>query len=86
MGDRLPCDEPTLRGWLIKYITTVLDRADDGVPTDQAFDTYGFDSVELVLMIGVMDEELGIEVDPAMLFEHPSIDALARAYSIQAGA
>jgi acyl carrier protein len=83
MSDRLRCDEPTLRGWLINYISTVLDRVDDGVPTDQTFDTYGFDSVELVLMIGVMDEELGIEVDPAMLFEHPSIDALARAYSRQ---
>ena len=81
MGEGLRCDEATLRGWLVNYITTVLDRADDGVPTDQTFDTYGFDSVELVLMIGVMDDELGIEVDPAMLFEHPSIDALARAYS-----
>jgi acyl carrier protein len=81
MSDRLKCDESTLRDWLINYISTVLDRVDSGVPSDQTFDTYGFDSVELVLMIGVMDEELGIEVDPAMLFEHPSIDALARAYS-----
>jgi acyl carrier protein len=86
MGDQLRCDESALRVWLINYIATVLDRGGDGVPTDQTFDTYGFDSVEIVLMIGVMDDELGIEVDPGMLFEHPSIDALAKAYSRQADA
>lgn len=86
MGDRLPCDEPKLRGWLVNYISTVLDRQGDAIPTDQTFDTYGFDSVELVLMMGVLEEELGIEVDPALLFEHPSIDALAKAYSRPVGA
>ena len=50
------------------------------VPTDQTFDTYGFDSVEAVVMAGVMEEEFGVPVDPIQLLEHPSIDDFANTF------
>jgi acyl carrier protein len=81
MGDRLPCDEAKLRAWLINYITSVLNLPGEGVPTDQTFDSYGFDSIEAVVMAGVMEEEFGVQVDPIQLFEHPSIDAFAKHWS-----
>ena len=86
MGDRLPCDEATLRTWLVTYISSVLNLPGEGVPTDQTFDSYGFDSIEAVVMAGVMEEEFGVQVDPIQLFEHPSIDAFAKQWSRAADA
>lgn len=80
MPERLPCDRETLRSWMVDYIGSVLSPP-DGVPTDKTFDTYGFDSVEAVVMAGVMEEEFGVAVDPIQLFEHPSIDAFATAFA-----
>lgn len=81
MAEHLPCDEATLRAWLINYIITVLNIPGDSVPPDESFDSYGFDSVEIVVMAGVLEEEFGVQVDPVQLFEHPSIDAFAKHFS-----
>jgi acyl carrier protein len=86
MGERLPCDQATLRAWLVNYITTVLSLPADATPTDQTFDSYGFDSIEAVVMAGVLEEEFGVQVDPIQLFEYPSIDAFAMQFSRDADA
>ncbi|HVZ10030.1 acyl carrier protein [Rhodopila sp.] len=80
MAERLPCDQAVLRNWMVDYIGSVLSPP-DGVPTDSTFDTYGFDSVEAVVMAGVMEEEFGVPVDPIQLFEYPSIDAFSAAFA-----
>jgi acyl carrier protein len=81
MGDHLPYDEATLRTWLINYIVMVMNMPGDNVPTDQTFESYGFDSVEIVVMAGVLEEEFGVQVDPVQLFEHSSIDAFAKHFT-----
>ena len=73
MDDAIPVDAATLRAWMVRYITAILDLPQD-VSTAQAFNEYGFDSVEAVVMAGVMEEEFGVPIDPIRLFEHPSID------------
>ena len=69
-------DRNTVRAWLIKYITEAIDIPVTPFPTGDTFDTYGFDSTETVIMAGVMEEEFGIELEPALLFENPSVDGL----------
>jgi acyl carrier protein len=80
VDNKLPCDSPTLRQWMISYIESVLSPA-GGVPTDKNFDTYGFDSVEAVVMAGVMEEEFAVPVDPMWLLENPNIDAFVAAHA-----
>lgn len=80
MNQRLPCDSQTLRNWMIDYIAGTL-ALPDGVPTEKTFDTYGLDSVEAVVMAGVMEEEFSTQVDPVQLFENPSIDAFVAAFA-----
>ncbi|MGE0415547.1 MAG: acyl carrier protein [Acetobacteraceae bacterium] len=81
MDDRIPVDQDTLRRWMVDYITSVLDLSPDVVLPKLKFNEYGLDSVEAVVMAGVMEEEFGVPIDPILLFEHPSIDefVLARA-------
>jgi len=73
MDELIPVDADALRAWMVRYITAILDLPDP-VATGQAFNEYGFDSVEAVVMAGVMEEEFGVPIDPIRLFEHPSID------------
>ena len=72
-GSRLPCDRAQLRSWMIDYITAVLAIPVEKIDANATFDSYGFDSVEAVVMAGVMEEEFGVPVDPIQLFEHPTI-------------
>lgn len=78
MDDLIPVDAETLRAWMVRYITGILDLPAP-VATDQIFSEYGLDSVEAVVMAGVMEEEFGVPVDPIQLFEHPSIDQFSTA-------
>ena len=80
-GSRLPCDRAQLRSWLIDYITAVLAIPVETIDADATFDSYGFDSVEAVVMAGVMEEEFGVPVDPIQLFEHPTIADFSARYA-----
>ena len=40
------------------------------------FDSYGIDSVEAVIMAGVMELEFGIQMEPRYFFSDPSIEGV----------
>jgi acyl carrier protein len=80
-ANRLPIDAETLRTWLVSYISSVLDLPAEGFPTAARFDSFGLDSVEAVVMAGVLEEEFRVPVDPIQFFENPSVDAFVAAYA-----
>jgi acyl carrier protein len=73
-NDRHNIDPELLRAWMANYICGVLglDRATFSAAA--RFDTYGLDSVEAVIMAGVMEEEFQVIVDPTVFFDAPSVD------------
>jgi acyl carrier protein len=70
-----------LRDWMVNYICGVLGMDSANFPTDARFDTYGLDSVEAVIMAGVMEEEFQVIVDPHQFFDSPSVDAFVSAFA-----
>jgi acyl carrier protein len=74
-------DSGELRTWMIEYIAEVLKIDDAALATSATFDSLGLDSVEAVVMTGVMEEHFGVDIDPALLFESPSIDAFVAAHA-----
>jgi acyl carrier protein len=72
-------DAETAKTWLISYITSMIDVAIEPFPIAEPFHSYGFDSTEVVIMAGVMEEEFGVELEPAMLFENPSVEGFVAA-------
>lgn len=78
---RLPIDAETLKAWLVNYISSVLDIPAEDFPTEARFDSFGLDSVEAVVMAGVLEEEFRVPVDPIQFFENPSIEAFVGAYA-----
>lgn len=67
-----------LRTWMIDYICSVLALDAATFSTSATFDSYGLDSVEAVLMAGLMEEEFGVQIDPVRLFEAPSVDLFVK--------
>jgi len=86
MNGLIPVAPATLRAWMVNYIVSVLDLPPDSVPRSQKFNEYGLDSVEAVVMAGVMEEEFGVPIDPILFFEHPSIDQFVAARARSNGA
>lgn len=65
----------TVRRWMENYVRSNLDLPED-FTTAMRFDGYGIDSVEAVIMAGVMEEDFGIAIEPRFFFDDPSIDGV----------
>jgi acyl carrier protein len=67
-------DPQVLRTWMVNYVCALLGLDAATFSTADRFDVYGFDSVEVVIMAGVMEEEFQVLIDPSQFFEAPSVD------------
>lgn len=68
-----------LRSWLrarVAHYAQLDDVAD--IDTTAALTTYGLDSVYALLLCGDIEDHLGLDVEPTVAWDHPTIDALAR--------
>ena len=63
--------------WCRKHIATLLDFPIDRIPTDGEFDSFGLDSAAAVSLVVDLEEWLGAEVSPSLLFEFPTIQLVA---------
>jgi len=67
-----------VRGWLVSRIAKRLTMEPEEIPTDQPVTRLGIDSTEAVVISGELQEWLGRRVPPTVVWDHPTIDALAR--------
>jgi acyl carrier protein len=74
-------DSGELRNWMIEYIAEALKIDATLLSTSATFDSIGLDSVEAVVMTGVMEERFGVDIDPELLFASPTIDAFVAAHA-----
>jgi acyl carrier protein len=63
--------------WCRQHIATLLDFPVDRIPVDAEFDTFGLDSGAAVSLVVDLEEWLGTEVSPSLLFEFPTIQLVA---------
>jgi len=84
MNDPNKIDPAILKAWMANYICGVLGLDRAAFSTADRFDTYGLDSVEAVIMAGVMEEEFQVIVDPHRFFDTPSIDEFTAVFTAPA--
>lgn len=63
--------------WLRRYIADLTGVAPDAVKIDASFDRLGLDSASAVALVGDMEDWLGIEIDPTLPYDHPTIRQLS---------
>lgn len=64
--------------WLVSYLAEQLEINSNEIDVTIPFERYGLDSSAVVSLSGDLEEWLGCEIDPTLLYDYPTIKALAR--------
>ncbi len=67
-----------IQAWLVSYLAELLEIEPDEIDVRITFERYGLDSSAAVIMTGDLEEWLGYELDPTLIYDYPTIEALAR--------
>jgi acyl carrier protein len=84
----LPAENPreaAIRDWCVDYLARTLDLPDHTIDPEMTFARLGLDSANSVFLIVELEDWLGLELAPDLLFEHPTICGLARHLATRAG-
>ncbi|MFI1030514.1 acyl carrier protein [Streptomyces sp. NPDC020951] len=72
-----PVTEEVLRGWLVEHLAGRVGITAAEVDTATSFESYGLDSRVAVQVSGALEKLVERRLSPALLYEHPTIDALS---------
>jgi acyl carrier protein len=75
----VPDLQGAIREWLTGHLAGVFGMPPAQVSTSLSFERYGLDSAAVVGMTGELADWLGCDIDPTLAYDHPNVDALARA-------
>ncbi|HLO89369.1 MAG TPA: acyl carrier protein [Nostocaceae cyanobacterium] len=67
-----------IEDWVVSYLANLLNINPDEIDTTIPFDRYGLDSAGAVGMSGDLEEWLGSEFEPTLLYDYPTVEALAK--------
>jgi acyl carrier protein len=84
----LPAENPSeaaIRDWCVEYLARTLDLPNHTIDPGMTFARLGLDSANSVFLIVELEDWLGLELTPDLLFEHPTILELARHLATRAG-
>ena len=70
--------ESEIRDWCIAYVKRTVDDPSIAIGPDATFAQMGFDSATSAYFIVELEEWLGTELDPEIVFDYPTIADLAR--------
>lgn len=71
-----PMSAAVIRDWLVNRLAKQLSLQPETIDTSETFAAYGLDSIVAVQVSGELEKLVEQRLSPALLFEHPSIDAL----------
>jgi acyl carrier protein len=70
-------DSPEVLAWLTLKFADWLEVAPDELDSSRPISSYGLDSISAVTLSVQLEEELGVELDTALLWDRPTIESLA---------
>lgn len=67
-----------IQTWLINYLSESLEIDPKSIDVTLPFESYGLDSSATVVMSGDLQTVLGIDLEPTIMFDYPTIEALSQ--------
>ncbi|HET8932546.1 MAG TPA: acyl carrier protein [Polyangiales bacterium] len=64
--------------FLVETLAKLLKLKPSDIDTNISFDRYGLDSAAAVELTGLISQWSGIELEPTLLYDYPSIDRLTK--------
>lgn len=77
IDDRIVPTKARVEEWCQHYVAKLLALAPEKIGPDVEFDRFGLDSAMAVAMCLDLEEWVGLEIPPALLFEYTTIAGLA---------
>jgi acyl carrier protein len=67
-----------IQAWIVSYLAELLEVDSDEIEVTIPFDRYGLDSSAAVGLTGDLEDWLGCELDPTLLYDYPTVEALVK--------
>nr|AQA28560.1 acyl carrier protein [Nostoc sp. UIC 10110] len=67
-----------IQNWLVSYLAELLRLEVNEIDVTIPFDRYGLDSATAIGLTGDLEEWLGIDLDPTLIYDYPSVELLVR--------
>lgn len=79
-GDRLqePRTVAEIQEWLVSYLAEQLLIEANEINITIPFDRYGLDSATAIGLTGDLEDWLAVELDPTLIYDYPSVEALSQ--------
>jgi acyl carrier protein len=65
-----------IKAWVVDYLADLLETDPEEIDVTIPFDRYGLDSSAAVGLTGDLEDWLGAEVQPTLLYDYPTVEAL----------
>ncbi|MBV9389920.1 MAG: acyl carrier protein [Chroococcidiopsidaceae cyanobacterium CP_BM_ER_R8_30] len=75
---QLKATEVEIQAWLVSYMADLLQVHTDAIDVTIPFYRYGLDSVVIIGLAGDLQQWLGCELDPTLMYDYPTIEALVQ--------
>jgi acyl carrier protein len=69
-------NEHAVREWIGGYLAEFLDVPATEIVPDRAFDTYGLDSADSIIIGGALEERFDVEIDATLFLRSRTIDEI----------
>jgi acyl carrier protein len=70
-------ESPEVLSWLTLKFADWLEVSPDELEAERPISSYGLDSISAVTLSVQLEEELGVELDTAVLWDRPTLESLA---------
>ncbi|MBW4510717.1 MAG: acyl carrier protein [Scytonematopsis contorta HA4267-MV1] len=74
--------EKEIQGWMVSYLAELLSVEADEIDITVPFSYYGLDSAVAIGLIGDLEGWLGSELDPTLVYDYPTTEALVHHLSL----
>ena len=75
---RTQMDAPAIENWCVNYVSKILNIPKAEVDPNMEVDRFGLDSATAVALIMDLEQWLGLELAPELLFEYPTLAGLSQ--------
>ena len=67
-----------IQNWLVSYLSELLLIEAKEIDLTIPFDRYGLDSATAIGLTGDLEKWMAIELEPTLIYDYPSVEALSR--------
>jgi acyl carrier protein len=75
-----------IQSWIAAYLADLLEVDAEDVDISLPFDRYGLDSSVAIGLTGDLEDWLATRLDPTLLYDYPTVAALAKHLAIELNA